>query len=324
MPVSSCSCADRELRSRRSAPRAARWSCSSVAKKSARSRSSMFTKTTRERPSSSARSQTRAVCTSTPIDAADDDERALDDAQRRERVGLEARVAGRVDEVDLAALPLERGRATRRATSGGAARPRPSRRPSLPPLDRCRGGSIAPAWKSIASTSEVLPVPRWPTTATLRIFSGSNCRHRMGESSASVATCSRGNADVARASAGWRGARRREARLEAQDRLRVELRDARLGHAEHLADLAQRQLLVVVERDDELLALGQPRDRLGERLAQLGLRRCAACGLGRLRVLDRVDQRDLVAAAPEIDQSSSSAAIEEREISIRSPRTRRR
>ena len=36
-----------------------------------------------------------------------------------------------------------------------------------------RAGSIFPAWKSIASTSEVLPVPRWPTTAMLRIFPGS-------------------------------------------------------------------------------------------------------------------------------------------------------
>src|SRR5207237_10742366 len=53
-----------------------------------------------------------------------------------------------------------------------------------------------------------------------------------------------------------RGARRRarEPRLQAQHRLRVQLRDARLGHAEHFADLAQGQLLVVVERDDELLA----------------------------------------------------------------------
>ena len=31
----------------------------------------------------------------------------------------------------------------------------------------------APAWKSIASTSDVFPVPRWPMTATLRIFPGS-------------------------------------------------------------------------------------------------------------------------------------------------------
>jgi len=32
---------------------------------------------------------------------------------------------------------------------------------------------VAPPWNSIASTSDVLPVPRWPTTATLRIFPGS-------------------------------------------------------------------------------------------------------------------------------------------------------
>ena len=31
----------------------------------------------------------------------------------------------------------------------------------------------APDWKSSASTSDVFPVPRWPTTATLRIFAGS-------------------------------------------------------------------------------------------------------------------------------------------------------
>ena len=42
-------------------------------------------------------------------DAADGDERALDDVQRGDRVALEARLAGRVDEVDLAALPLEVG-----------------------------------------------------------------------------------------------------------------------------------------------------------------------------------------------------------------------
>ena len=42
-------------------------------------------------------------------DAADGDERALDDVQRGDRVALKARLAGRVDEVDLAALPLEVG-----------------------------------------------------------------------------------------------------------------------------------------------------------------------------------------------------------------------
>ncbi len=71
--------------------------------------------------------------------------------------------------------------------------------------------------------------------------------------------------------AGAGGGRAGQPRLQAEDRLRVQLRDAGLGHAEHLADLAQGQLLVVVERDHELLALGQPCDRLAERLAQLGL-----------------------------------------------------
>ena len=60
----------------------------------------------------------------------------------------------------------------------------------------------------------------------------------------------------------------------------MQLRDARLGHAEHLADLAQGQLLVVIERDDELLPLGQPSDRLAESFLELGL------GEGRLRLVE--------------------------------------
>jgi hypothetical protein len=51
----------------------------------------------------------------------------------------------------------------------------------------------------------------------------------------------------------------------------VELRDPGLGDAEHLADLAERQLLVVVQRDDELLPLRQVRDGLGERFLDLRL-----------------------------------------------------
>src|SRR5919201_1702954 len=86
-----------------------------------------------------------------------------------------------------------------------------------------------------------------------------------------------------------------QAGLEPQDRLSVELRNARLGHAQHLADLAQRQLLVVVEGDDELLAFRQARDRVAERLAELSLceRRLRMWPPG---VLDRVDQGHLVAA----------------------------
>ena len=58
-------------------------------------------------------------------------------------------------------------------------------------------------------------------------------------------------------------------RPQAQHRLGVQLRDAGLGHAEHLADLAERQVLVVVEGDHELLALGERGDRVGDPVAEL-------------------------------------------------------
>ena len=86
---------------------------SSVRKKSARSRSSMFTKTTRARPSSSASLQAREVPTSTPMTAETRDERAFHHSRGAAQLALEGRIAGDVDEVDLAVLParvLERHR----------------------------------------------------------------------------------------------------------------------------------------------------------------------------------------------------------------------
>ena len=59
-------------------------------------------------------------------DGAQDEYRPFDDAQRGDRIALEAGVAGRVDQVDLPALPFE-VLDGRRKTSGAAARPRPSR-----------------------------------------------------------------------------------------------------------------------------------------------------------------------------------------------------
>src|SRR4029079_7658378 len=109
------------------------------------------------------------------------------------------------------------------------------------------------------------------------------------------------------------GGRAGQAGLQAQNRLRVQLGDARLGHAQHLTDLAQSQLFVVVERDDKLLALGQTRDRLAERFLQLRLRQLGL-RLRSLRVLDRVDQGDLVAAGrgnrPELVQGGDRGAAD--------------
>jgi hypothetical protein len=74
----------------------------------------------------------------------------------------------------------------------------------------------------------------------------------------------------------------------------VELRDARFGDAQHLADLPQGELLVVVERDDQLLPLRQGSDRLADQLLQLG-RLHLRPRLGSVLILDRVDECDCVA-----------------------------
>ena len=77
-------------------------SCSSVRKKSARSRSSMFTNSIRAMSSSAARAHRRLVDTSTPITRVDDEHRRLADAQGPQRIRDEARLARRVEQVDLA------------------------------------------------------------------------------------------------------------------------------------------------------------------------------------------------------------------------------
>ena len=143
----------------------------STRKKSARSRSSMFTKTTRESSSSSARSQTREVLTSTPITpetttSAPSTTRseATVSAWKPESPGVSIRFSLRSCHSQLQS-DAERDMARRCSSSSQSATVLPaSIVPSL---------FVFPAWKSKASTSEVLPVPRWPTTATLRIFPAS-------------------------------------------------------------------------------------------------------------------------------------------------------
>src|SRR5262245_52499237 len=49
---------------------------------------------------------------------------------------------------------------------------------------------------------------------------------------------------------------------QTEQRLRVQLRDARLGEAEHVSRFPHGDSLVVVERDHQPLLLRQPRDRL--------------------------------------------------------------
>ena len=148
-------------------------SCSSVAKKSARSRSSIVTKTTRQRPSASERSHRRVVCTSTPLtpltaNSAPSTTRseASVSAWKPGSPGVSTRLIFRSCHC---AWHTEADRDICRRCSSSSQ----SETVEEPSTDPRR--LVAPAWKSIASTSEVFPVPRWPTTATFRILLGSNC-----------------------------------------------------------------------------------------------------------------------------------------------------
>src|SRR3954451_23557745 len=141
---------------------------------------------------------------------------------------------------------------------------------------------VAPASNSRASGSDGFPLPRWPTRATLRILSTA-----CGMPSPLPRTEGRRLPSVPQVVS-------LQPRLEAQHGLRVQLGDARLGDAEDLADLPEGQVLVVVEGDHELLALGQRGDRVGEAVLELGGVE-QVVRVGRVRVVKRVEQGDLVA-----------------------------
>src|SRR5262245_54336342 len=243
------------------------FSCSSARKKSARSRSSMFTNSIRAMSSSAARAHRRAVDTSTPITAlttntADSHTRSAPNASATKlgSPGVSSTFILRsFQSNELSAVEIDICRA---CSSGSASE-------TVLPSGTDPSRLIAPASYSSASCSDVLPAPRWPTSATLRMRSAGGrspwggmqlsflglCRHL------SVVRCS-GPDRPRRAPVGRvrRGSLLEglllHARPQSQDGLRVHLRDAGLGHAQHLPDLAERQVLVVVQGDHELLALG--------------------------------------------------------------------
>src|SRR3954454_10834153 len=253
---------------------------SSVRKKSARSRSSMFTKTSRATPSSAARAHRRWVETSTLITAlttktADSHARRSPSASAMKdgSPGVSIRftfTSRHSKEASAAEIDIPR------AFSSS------SESDTVVPSATVPSRVVAPASNSRASCSDVFPLPRWPTRATLRILSAA-----CGMPSPLPRTEGRRLPSVPQVVSLQPG-------LEAQHGLRVQLGDARLGDAEDLADLSEGQVLVVVEGDHELLALGQRGDRVGEAVLELGgveqlLR------VGRVRVLQRVEQADRVA-----------------------------
>src|SRR5215217_3719545 len=269
---------------------------SSVRKKSARSRSSMLTNTSRATPSSEARAHRRCVETSTPITplttkTADSHTRRAPSASAMKdgSPGVSIRLTFTSRQLkDASAAEIDIPRAFSSSSESD----------TVVPSATVPRRVVAPASNKSASWSEVLPLPRWPTSATLRILLAawgmpagppSSCPLSLaaGLCRRTVA-CGLGKVGLLAQVVAL------EAALQPENGLGVELRDARLGHAEDLADLAQREVLVVVERDDELLALGQRRDRVGEPVLELrGVEQLLR--VGRVGVVQRVEQRDLVA-----------------------------
>src|SRR5262249_32966160 len=132
---------------------------------------------------------------------------------------------------------------------------------------------------SSASCSEVLPLPRWPISATFRIRSAALCAMAPNPIGAAQAC---------------KSARGLEAAAQAEDRPGVQLRGPSLGAAEVLAELAEREVLEVVEGDRQGLALGKVLDRLLQAVLDLaGVER--RLGIRGVLVLDRVEQGNLVA-----------------------------
>src|SRR5689334_24518162 len=131
----------------------------------------MFTNTSRGSSSASARSHTRFVCTSTPITALT--VISAPSTTRSAAIVSPAKPASPGASIRLILRPChsrwqieEASDIWRRCSSS-------SQSEVVDPCSTVPSRLIAPAWNSIASTSDVFPVPRWPVTATLRIFPGS-------------------------------------------------------------------------------------------------------------------------------------------------------
>ena len=132
---------------------------------------------------SAARFQRRSVWTSTPITELTTMTAVSTTRSDGDGVGQEARVAGRVDEVEGEAAAVDVGQAGREAELDASSRRRPSRT-TVVPSSTLPSRVTTPASYSSASSSDVLPVPRWPTRATFLILLGSFIRALLDSSSA--------------------------------------------------------------------------------------------------------------------------------------------
>src|SRR5918996_2384005 len=150
---------------------------SRLRKKSARSRSSMFTKIVRARPRSEARSQSRLVVTSTPITPLTT-KTAL--SQTRSAARASATKLGSPG-VSIRLILRSSQRKEERPAEIDISRAFSSDAASETVVPSATEPSrlIAPAVNRSASFTDVFPLPRWPTKATLRILLGDSCAIRL-------------------------------------------------------------------------------------------------------------------------------------------------
>src|ERR671915_997427 len=270
---------------------------SRLRKKSARSRSSMFTKMVRARPSSSARSQRRLVVTSTPITPfttktalSQTRSAASASATKLGSPGVSIRLILRSSQRnDDRLAEIDISRAFSSAAESETVFPSATEPSRL----------VAPASNSSASFTDVFPLPRWPTKATLRILFGDSCairppsqvtekprakrpvfldlvdldRRLLIQSGVERLVHRRGDPDLGEVEQPLLALGHRfplKPRSQPQNGLGVKLRHARLRDPQDLADLPQGEVLVVVEGHHQLLAFRHPSDRLGQAVLHLG------------------------------------------------------
>ena len=147
----------------------ASFSDSSARKKSARSRSSMFTKISRARPRSAARRQSRSVLTSTPITALTTN--TAPSHTRRAASASATKLGSPGVSIRLILRPSHSNEARLDAIDIWRDFSSAAESETVVPSATEPSREVAPAWKSSASFSDVFPLPRWPTNATLRILS---------------------------------------------------------------------------------------------------------------------------------------------------------
>src|SRR5215213_9193693 len=146
---------------------------SRLRKKSARSRSSMFTNRMRDRPSSEARSQSRVVVTSAPITPFTTN--TAPSQTRRAQSASATKLGSPGVSIRLILRSPQRNELSPAEIDISRAFSSDAESETVVPSATEPSRLTAPAVNRSASFTEVFPLPRWPSKATLRILLGDSC-----------------------------------------------------------------------------------------------------------------------------------------------------